>query len=66
MASYLLTRMDMQGRLVMKQADMALHVVDLERYPIADLSQGDGSAFLASCQEQMETHGWSGSFVPKH
>lgn len=42
----------------MKQADMALHVVDLERYPIADLSQGDGAAFLASCQEQMETHGW--------
>lgn len=42
----------------MKHSDMALDVVDLDRYPIADLSQGDGAAFLADCQHQMETHGW--------
>lgn len=42
----------------MKHDDMALNVVDLDRYPIADLTQGAGAEFLAQCQAQMETHGW--------
>ncbi|MGI9374255.1 MAG: HalD/BesD family halogenase [Hyphomicrobiales bacterium] len=41
-----------------QHADIALNLVDLERYPIADLSQGTGAAFLRDCQEHMETHGW--------
>lgn len=39
-------------------ADMALELVDLERYPIEDLDQGKGAQFLADCQEQMENQGW--------
>ena len=42
----------------MKHDDMALNVVDLNRYPIADLTQGVGAEFLAQCQAQMEAHGW--------
>lgn len=42
----------------MMQNDMALNLVDLDRYPIADLTSADGRAFLVQCQEQMETHGW--------
>ncbi|MES0885226.1 HalD/BesD family halogenase [Roseibium sp. SCP14] len=38
--------------------DMALNLIDLDRYPIADLSQGRGAEFLRSCQEQMEECGW--------
>lgn len=38
--------------------DMALNLVDLERYPIEDLGQGKGAEFLRECQEQMEEHGW--------
>ena len=42
----------------MKHVDMVLNVVDLNRYPIADLTQGVGAEFLAQCQAQMEAHGW--------
>ncbi len=38
--------------------DFALNLVDLERYPIADLTQGAGAEFLATCQQQMEQVGW--------
>ncbi len=39
-------------------ADIALTLVDLKRYPIADLDQGEGAAFLSKCQHSMETNGW--------
>ena len=48
----------MTAETVIKHADMALNLVDLDRYPIADVSQGEGAVFLNSCQNQMETHGW--------
>lgn len=38
--------------------DSALDLVDLERYPIADLSRGRGAAFLKDCQNKMEQQGW--------
>ncbi|WP_282120217.1 HalD/BesD family halogenase [Ruegeria atlantica] len=38
--------------------DMVLSLVDLERYPIADLESAKGAAFLKASQEQMEEHGW--------
>ncbi|WP_282169716.1 HalD/BesD family halogenase [Ruegeria atlantica] len=38
--------------------DMVLSLVDLERYPIADLESAEGAAFLQTCQDQMEEHGW--------
>ncbi len=40
------------------QHDMALELVDLDRYPIADLDTGAGAEFLASCQHSMGTNGW--------
>ena len=40
------------------QADMALNLVDLARFPIADLDSGEGAAFLKECQDHMEAHGW--------
>ena len=40
------------------QTDIALALVDLERYPIADLDHGAGAAFLKECQQSMETQGW--------
>lgn len=40
------------------QKDMALNLVDLERYPIDDLDQGRGAEFLARCQSDMEAQGW--------
>lgn len=40
------------------QPDLALQLVDLDRYPIADLDNGAGAAFLAECQHSMETNGW--------
>ena len=39
-------------------SDMALNLVDLSRYPIADLSQGEGAAFLSDCQTHMQDKGW--------
>ncbi len=41
-----------------KETDMALNLVDLARYPIADLETGEGAAFLKECQDHMEAHGW--------
>jgi len=41
-----------------EMTDVALSLVDLERYPIADLNHGAGAAFLEECQLSMETHGW--------
>lgn len=38
--------------------DMALNFVDLDRYPIADLDQGEGAEFLLCCQEHIEENGW--------
>ncbi|MBN3562331.1 HalD/BesD family halogenase [Aliamphritea spongicola] len=38
--------------------DFILSLVDLERYPIEDLTQGAGAEFLAACQQQMEQVGW--------
>lgn len=38
--------------------EIALSLVDLDRYPIADLEKGKGADFLAQCQHDMETLGW--------
>jgi len=38
--------------------DIALDMVDLDRFPIADLDTGAGAAFLAECQHSMDTLGW--------
>lgn len=40
------------------ERDIALDIVDLDRYPIADLDQGAGAVFLADCQQGMEANGW--------
>ncbi len=40
------------------QTDIALDLVDIERYPIADLECGAGADFLSECQHSMETRGW--------
>ena len=39
-------------------SDIALSLVDLERFPIEDLDNGDGAAFLARCQASMAEKGW--------
>ncbi len=46
--------------------DMVLNLVDLARYPIDDLDQGQGAEFLRECQEHMEIHGWCNfdNFIP--
>jgi len=38
--------------------DIALELVDLDRYPIADLDNGPGAEFLAEYQRSIETNGW--------
>jgi len=38
--------------------DIALELVNLDRYPIADLNSGAGAEFLAYCQHSMDDHGW--------
>ena len=38
--------------------DMALNLVDLDRYPISDLDQGEGAAFLQRCQQHIDETGW--------
>ncbi len=38
--------------------DIALSLVELDRYPIASLDRGAGAEFLANCQRRMEDHGW--------
>lgn len=40
------------------QTDIALELVDLDRFPIADLDTGAGADFLAQCQLSMDEHGW--------
>ena len=40
------------------ETDMALNLVDLARYPIADLETGEGAKFLKTCQDHMDAHGW--------
>ena len=41
-----------------EHTDMALNLVDLDRYPIENLAEGSGAMFLKECQEHMERHGW--------
>ncbi len=38
--------------------DMALNLIDLERYPIENLETGKGAEYLRECQEHMQEHGW--------
>jgi hypothetical protein len=38
--------------------DIALDLIDLARFPIHDLEQGEGARFLSSCQNDMESQGW--------
>lgn len=38
--------------------DIALDLVDLDRYPIVDLDSGPGANFLAEQQHNMEENGW--------
>ncbi len=38
--------------------DPILGLIDLERYPITDLEQGEGAAFLQDCVDHMAAHGW--------
>lgn len=38
--------------------DDALDLIDLDRYPIADLDTGPGAEFLAECQRSIELNGW--------
>ena len=40
------------------QDDIALDLVDLDRYPIVDLDSRAGAALLAECQDSMEQNGW--------
>ena len=40
------------------QSDMALNLIDLDRYPILDLDQGEGAKFLLRCQQHMDEKGW--------
>ncbi|WP_108880905.1 HalD/BesD family halogenase [Anderseniella sp. Alg231-50] len=45
--------------------DIALDLIDLDRYPIADLGSTAGAQFLTECQRNMEDRGWCnlGGFV---
>ena len=38
--------------------DIALELVDMDRFPIADLDSGKGAEFLAACQKSMDENGW--------
>jgi hypothetical protein len=40
------------------EQDMALSLVDLERFPIANLDEGEGADFLADCRAHMDEFGW--------
>ena len=46
------------GNSLGQHEDMALNLVDLERYPIENVNEGKGAEFLKTCQEQMEEQGW--------
>lgn len=41
-----------------QKAINALELIDLNRYPIADIYHGEGAAFLKDCQRHMDEHGW--------
>jgi len=41
-----------------KNVDMALNLVDLDRFPIENLDSGKGAEFLRECQEHMDEFGW--------
>ena len=41
-----------------RHADMALELVDLQRYPIHDLDEGAGATILEACQQSMDVNGW--------
>jgi hypothetical protein len=43
---------------VSNDRDVALQLVDLDRYPIENLDQGRGAEFLAQCRADMESQGW--------
>jgi hypothetical protein len=38
--------------------DIALDIVDLDRYPIVDLDTGAGAVFLQECQRSIAENGW--------
>ncbi|MCL6284189.1 hypothetical protein M3P21_11695 [Ruegeria sp. 2012CJ41-6] len=40
------------------QRDVVLDLVDLDRYPIADLDNNPGAEFLAECQSSIDSNGW--------
>lgn len=42
----------------MADGDVALRLVDLDRYPIADLDHGVGASFLDLCRKSMDRLGW--------
>lgn len=48
----------MNAPLSLHQGDMALNLVDLSRYPIRNLDEGEGAEFLAQCQRDMDNQGW--------
>lgn len=48
----------MTMKILTKHSDMALNLVDLDRYPITDISKSEGAALLTACQQQMEKQGW--------
>jgi hypothetical protein len=41
-----------------KKQDMVLNLIDLDRFPIANLDEGKGAEFLKECQDHMDDHGW--------
>ncbi len=43
---------------LLAQHDVALDLIDLDRYPIADLDSGAGAEFLTECQRLMDEQGW--------
>ena len=48
----------MLANTICEHVDMALNLVDLESYPIGDLEQGAGAAFLQRCQQHIDDNGW--------
>lgn len=48
----------MQTNALCEHSDMALNLIDIERYPISDLDQGEGAEFLEHCQQHIDENGW--------
>ncbi len=48
----------MQTHSFCEHTDMALNLIDLQRFPIKDLDSGVGARFLAQCQQQIDQQGW--------